>query len=130
MTRREAEEVLGVSGNYDENTLKKIYREKIKMYHPDKHIYEDFDQKKGDEFTELSKKLNEAYDTLVKELKQSITNGGSIERDIADIHDLMKRNSYIINVNFGEVFTKSDLERIGRKYIERINANLKLLIRS
>lgn len=129
MTRREAEKVLGLSGNYDEDFLKKIYREKIKMYHPDKHRYEtDFDKKEA-EFMEISKELNEAYDTLVEELKHSKTNEGSIERDIADIHNLMERNSYITNVYFGEVFIKKDLEQIGRKYIDRIKANLMLLIR-
>lgn len=127
MTRREAEEVLGLSDNYDEDLLKHIYRKKLHQYHPDLVYQLGLDPQVMESTT---KKLNEAYDTLVKDLKQSKTNGGSIEKDIADIRDLMERNSYITNVNFGEVFAKSDLERIGRKYIERINANLKLLIRS
>lgn len=53
-------EVLGVSENADEETIKKAYRELVKKYHPDKYVNNPL----ADLASEKLKQINEAYDML------------------------------------------------------------------
>lgn len=53
-------EVLGVSENADEETIKKAYRELVKKYHPDKYVNNPL----ADLAAEKMKEINQAYDML------------------------------------------------------------------
>ena len=53
-------EVLGVSENADEETIKKAYRELVKKYHPDKYVNNPL----ADLAAEKMKEINKAYDML------------------------------------------------------------------
>ncbi len=53
-------EVLGVSEDADEETIKKAYRELVKKYHPDKYVNNPL----ADLASEKIKEINKAYDML------------------------------------------------------------------
>lgn len=55
-------EVLGVSENADEETIKKAYKELVKKYHPDKYVNNPL----ADLAAEKMKEINKAYDMLTK----------------------------------------------------------------
>lgn len=63
-------EVLGVSENADEETIKKAYRELVKKYHPDKYV----DNPLADLAAEKMKEINKAYDMLTNKNTQTATN--------------------------------------------------------
>lgn len=67
--------VLGVSEDADEETIKRAYRELVKKYHPDKYVNNPL----ADLASEKLKEINEAYDMLMNQNKQSSnqTNGYS-----------------------------------------------------
>lgn len=54
-------EVLGVSEDADEETIKKAYRELVKKYHPDKYVNNPL----ADLASEKLKEINKAYDMLM-----------------------------------------------------------------
>lgn len=54
-------EVLGVSPNADEETVKKAYKELVKKYHPDKYVNNPL----ADLAAEKMKEINQAYDQIV-----------------------------------------------------------------
>ena len=54
-------EVLGVSEDADEATIKKAYRDLVKKYHPDKYVNNPL----ADLATEKLKEVNQAYDMLM-----------------------------------------------------------------
>ncbi len=67
-------EVLGVSENADEETIKKAYKELVKKYHPDKYVNNPL----ADLAAEKMKEVNKAYDMLTKKnTGSSYTNSGS-----------------------------------------------------
>lgn len=53
-------EVLGVSENADEETIKKAYKELVKKYHPDKYVNNPL----ADLAAEKLKEINKAYDMI------------------------------------------------------------------
>ena len=53
-------EVLGVSENADEETIKKAYKELVKKYHPDRYINNPL----ADLAAEKMKEINKAYDMI------------------------------------------------------------------
>ena len=53
-------EVLGVSRDADEETIKKAYKELVKKYHPDRYI----NSPMADMASEKMKEINMAYDML------------------------------------------------------------------
>ena len=53
-------EVLGVSENADEETIKKAYRELVKKYHHDKYVNNPL----ADLASEKLKEINKAYDMI------------------------------------------------------------------
>lgn len=53
-------EILGVSEDADEETIKKAYKELVKKYHPDKYVNNPL----ADLATEKMKEINQAYDML------------------------------------------------------------------
>lgn len=55
-------EVLGVSENADEETIKKAYKELVKKYHPDKYVNNPL----ADLAAEKMKEINKAYDMIMK----------------------------------------------------------------
>ena len=65
MNYYEALNLLGVEEGFDEITLKNAYRQKAKQYHPDTTSIKDKSY-----VEEMMKKINLAYDTLVKQLKE------------------------------------------------------------
>ncbi len=54
-------EVLGVSENADEETIKKAYRELVKKYHPDKYVNNPLADLAGEKI----KEINKAYDMIM-----------------------------------------------------------------
>ncbi len=54
-------EVLGVSQNADEETVKKAYKELVKKYHPDKYVNNPL----ADLAAEKMKEINQAYDMII-----------------------------------------------------------------
>lgn len=64
-------EVLGVSPNADEETVKKAYKELVKKYHPDKYVNNPL----ADLAAEKMKEINQAYDMIVN--KKTTTGGGT-----------------------------------------------------
>ncbi len=54
-------EVLGVSEDADDETVKKAYRELVKKYHPDKYINNPL----ADLASEKMKEINQAYDMII-----------------------------------------------------------------
>lgn len=63
-------EVLGVSENADEETIKKAYKELVKKYHPDRYINNPL----ADLAAEKMKEINKAYDMITN--KHTATNTG------------------------------------------------------
>ena len=63
-------EVLGVSENADEETIKKAYKELVKKYHPDRYINNPL----ADLAAEMMKEINKAYDMITN--KRTATNTG------------------------------------------------------
>lgn len=61
-------EVLGVSENADEETIKKAYKELVKKYHPDRYINNPL----ADLAAEKMKEINKAYDMITN--KRTATN--------------------------------------------------------
>lgn len=57
-------EVLGVSENADEETIKKAYKELVKKYHPDRYINNPL----ADLAAEKMKEINKAYDIITNKL--------------------------------------------------------------
>lgn len=55
-------EVLGVSENADEETVKKAYKELVKKYHPDRYVNNPL----ADLAAEKMKEINQAYDMITK----------------------------------------------------------------
>ncbi len=62
-------EVLGVSENADEETIKKAYKELVKKYHPDRYVNNPL----ADLAAEKLKEINKAYDMICR----SKSSGGS-----------------------------------------------------
>ena len=60
-------EVLGVSKNADEETIKKAYRELVKKYHPDKYVNNPL----ADLAAEKIKEVNKAYDMIMNKNQSS-----------------------------------------------------------
>ena len=58
-------EVLGVSENADEETIKKAYRELVKKYHPDRYVNNPL----ADLAAEKMKEVNKAYDMIMNKNK-------------------------------------------------------------
>lgn len=65
-------EVLGVSEDADEETIKKAYKELAKKYHPDKYVNNPL----ADLATEKMKEINQAYDMLKNKNRSGGSAGG------------------------------------------------------
>ena len=66
MNYQEALLLLGLRSCFNEEQLKKAYRKLMKKYHPD--LYENKSQAEKSKAEELAKKINEAYNVLLKSL--------------------------------------------------------------
>ena len=66
-------EVLGVSENADEETIKKAYRELVKKYHPDKYVNNPL----ADLAAEKMKEINKAYDMIMNKSSAPSSSYGS-----------------------------------------------------
>ena len=64
-------EVLGVSQNADEETVKKAYKELVKKYHPDKYVNNPL----ADLAAEKMKEINQAYDMIINKKTSSGSTG-------------------------------------------------------
>ena len=62
-------QVLGVSENADEETVKKAYKELVKKYHPDKYVNNPL----SDLAAEKMKEINKAYDMIINKKTSSQT---------------------------------------------------------
>ncbi len=65
-------EVLGVSPNADDETVKKAYKELVKKYHPDKYVNNPL----ADLAAEKMKEINQAYDMIMNKKTSSNGNAG------------------------------------------------------
>ncbi len=65
-------EVLGVSDNADEETVKRAYKELVKKYHPDKYVNNPL----ADLAAEKMKEINKAYDMIMKKGSTGQSTGG------------------------------------------------------
>ncbi len=65
-------EILGVSPDADEETIKKKYRELVKKYHPDRYV----NTPMADMASEKMKQINEAYDMLTNKNTNTSSYGG------------------------------------------------------
>lgn len=65
-------EVLGVSRDADDETIKKAYRTLVKKYHPDRYV----NTPMADMASEKMKQINEAYDMITNK-NSTAQNGGS-----------------------------------------------------
>ena len=75
-------EVLGVSENADEETIKKAYKELVKKYHPDRYINNPL----ADLAAEKMKEINKAYDGFnARELSKIY------ELSVSQIHRIARR---------------------------------------
>lgn len=70
-------EVLGVSPNDDEETIKKAYRALVKKYHPDRYANTPL----AAEANEKLKEINRAYDIITGDKNASNSQGGYYSRD-------------------------------------------------
>ncbi len=68
-------EVLGVSPNDDEETIKKAYRALVKKYHPDRYQNTPL----AEEANEKLKEINRAYDIITGGASSSGSNGGGYQ---------------------------------------------------
>ena len=66
-------EVLGVSENADEETIKKAYKELVKKYHPDKYVNNPL----ADLAAEKLKEINKAYDMITQQKRTQYSGGSS-----------------------------------------------------
>ncbi|MBR0236007.1 MAG: DnaJ domain-containing protein [Clostridia bacterium] len=97
-------EVLGISRGASEEEIKKAYRELAKKYHPDNYVNSPL----ADLAAEKMKEINEAYDTVMKDVQSGGfgTNGsestGSF--DFVEIRNLInERNFYEADVRLNSV---------------------------
>lgn len=65
-------EVLGVSENADEETIKKAYRSLVKKYHPDRYVNNPL----SDLAAEKIKEINKAYDMVMNKKNTASEHGG------------------------------------------------------
>ena len=65
-------EVLGVSEDADEETIKKAYRTLVKKYHPDRYVNNPL----SDLAAEKIKEINKAYDTIMNNKNNAVNGGG------------------------------------------------------
>lgn len=86
MSISDAEKILGLSGIYDKNILKKQYRMLVKKYHPDS-ISETL--KNGRE--EMIRKVNEAYSVLEKYLDVNKCGYSNYNNDVLRLMDEIKK---------------------------------------
>ena len=80
-------EVLGVSENADEETIKKAYKELVKKYHPDRYINNPL----ADLAAEKMKEINKAYDMITNKRTATNTGYSTSYRGIFNITDAYKR---------------------------------------
>ena len=80
-------EVLGVSENADEETIKKAYKELVKKYHPDRYINNPL----ADLAAEKMKEINKAYDMITNKRTATNTGYSTSYRGIFNITDAHKR---------------------------------------
>lgn len=64
-------EILGVSGNADIDTIKKAYRAKCRLYHPDANLNNPNKEQAAEKF----KELQEAYETIMEEIENDPLRG-------------------------------------------------------
>ncbi len=69
-------EVLGVSEDADEETIKKAYRALVKKYHPDKYVNNPL----SDLASEKIKEINKAYDMIMNNKNSSVHGTGTYDR--------------------------------------------------
>ncbi len=80
-------EVLGVSENADEETIKKAYKELVKKYHPDRYINNPL----ADLAAEKMKEINKAYDMITNKRTATNTGYSTSYKRIFNITDAHKR---------------------------------------
>ena len=77
--------ILGVAREATPEEIKKAYREKAVLLHPDKNHDKPAEEKKSSE--EKFKEVNEAYEILSDETKRKAYDSGDTQSDFDDFHD-------------------------------------------
>jgi len=112
-------ELLEVSKNASDDTIKKVFRMLIKKNHPD--LFEGEEKTKAEEKV---KELNEAYETLSDKGKREKYNEeleqNNVNTDVA-IETLIKENEYLKSVI-------QEKNRLIKKYLEEIGVDTRNII--
>lgn len=114
-------EILGVSCDATVQEIKKAYRDKGKMYHPDVYIRKSKEEQ--DRFLEVMKKLNEAYHVLSDlQLREQYDNKLKQENRYYKVKTEARQSSYHTYDGYqvGNGNTEDDFDELLSAYIRSI----------
>lgn len=118
----------GLTENYTESSLKKVYRDACNLYHPDKNS--DLPEDIRDTCTSLFKLYNEANDKLLKKLKGIDDEKNQTQEVYGTVTSLLSKckleNNSVseingLNMNNVELYDITNISKIIETYKRRIN---------
>lgn len=118
----------GLTENYTESSLKKVYRDACNLYHPDKNS--DLPEDIRDTCTSLFKLYNEANDKLLKKLKGIDDEKNQTQEVYGTVTSLLSKckleNNNVseingLNMNNVELYDITNISKIIETYKRRVN---------
>lgn len=118
----------GLTENYTESSLKKVYRDACNLYHPDKNS--DLPEDIRDTCTSLFKLYNEANDKLLKKLKGIDDEKNQTQEVYGTVTSLLSKckleNNSVseingLNMNNVELYDITNISKIIETYKRRVN---------